>query len=497
MAEEWSNSSIEAAVADKGCRDSDLESSSMIFVSSPLNGDNYLVWRRAMHFALGARMKLSFIDGGQLVRPPAGSPDLDEWIRKDYLVITWILNNISKNIVDAFMYVTSARCVWLEFEARYGKSDGPMIYNLEREISSISQGDLSVTEYYTKIRSLTPTYAIPHLNNVYGNVRSQILVMEPRPDVTKAFSMLLNVEKELQVQIHMSDTSKALTFHMQHKLEQSMMQPVLNVKPKPYVDKRNLHCEHFQRTGHTKETCSKLLCTLEWYKELTDRKRKGGGRGRGAFEQQSIAEIHLTDILRAELKKLLKDESSSVEASSSCPHSLLPYSVDDMCLPPSSSSASPSPSFPVLVSIPFPTISSPVTPSVPSPVIPFTPSVSPRNCYISDSYSLAMITAYSPRLITLVKEYLHGLFTIKDLGIARYFVGLQIAHLDTGLSLTQTKYIHDILSDIGLLSAKSATTPLPQGSALFSWKTKKQATVSRSSAEVEYRSLAATVCELQ
>ncbi|KAL0434902.1 UNVERIFIED_CONTAM: hypothetical protein Sradi_0198100 [Sesamum radiatum] len=80
----------------------------MVFVSSPLNGDNYLVWSRAMRFALRSRMKRSFIDG-RSVRPPDDSPDLDEWIRKDYLVITWILNNVSKTIMDTFMYVTSAR----------------------------------------------------------------------------------------------------------------------------------------------------------------------------------------------------------------------------------------------------------------------------------------------------------------------------------------------------------------------------------------------------
>ncbi|XP_019054351.1 PREDICTED: uncharacterized protein LOC109115144 [Nelumbo nucifera] len=206
--------------------------------------------------------------------------------------------------------------------------------------------------------------------------------------------------------------------------------------------------------------------------------------------------------------------------------------------------------------------------------------------------------------IISVKQHLDKLFTIKDLGCAKYFLGLEIASSSSGIVLNQRKYILDILTDTGLVGAKPTKTPFPKGQklcankgpplaeteryrrfverllylnisrtyisysvqqlsqfvnspcqshweaamhllrylkschskglfyptdnslhleafsdvdwascsetrksltsfcislglALISWKTKKQTAVSRSSAEVEYRSLAATVCELQ
>ncbi|KAL0409570.1 UNVERIFIED_CONTAM: Retrovirus-related Pol polyprotein from transposon RE1 [Sesamum radiatum] len=79
--------------------------------------------------------------------------------------------------------------------------------------------------------------------------------------------------------------------------------------------------------------------------------------------------------------------------------------------------------------------------------------------YIDD----VQLTGPSYELIAEVKAYLHGLFTIKDLGLARYFLGLQIARSASGTNLNQAKYIQDILIDTGLSVAKAATTPLPQG----------------------------------
>ncbi|KAL0440064.1 UNVERIFIED_CONTAM: hypothetical protein Slati_2489400 [Sesamum latifolium] len=77
-------------------------------VSFLLNGINYLSWSRSVKIALGANMKLSFING-KSERPSEDSKDFEQWQRADYMVTSWIINSISKDIAKAFLYTISAR----------------------------------------------------------------------------------------------------------------------------------------------------------------------------------------------------------------------------------------------------------------------------------------------------------------------------------------------------------------------------------------------------
>ncbi|KAK4390127.1 Retrovirus-related Pol polyprotein from transposon RE2 [Sesamum angolense] len=79
-----------------------------------------------------------------------------------------------------------------------------------------------------------------------------------------------------------------------------------------------------------------------------------------------------------------------------------------------------------------------------------------------------LLTGPSMELLQEVKTYLHELFTIKDMGAARYFLGLEIARSTLGLYVTQTKYVLDIVHDAGLSNAKGVSTPFPQGLKLSS-----------------------------
>ncbi|KAL0457729.1 UNVERIFIED_CONTAM: Retrovirus-related Pol polyprotein from transposon RE1 [Sesamum latifolium] len=72
-----------------------------------------------------------------------------------------------------------------------------------------------------------------------------------------------------------------------------------------------------------------------------------------------------------------------------------------------------------------------------------------------------LLTGPSEDSIADVKRYLDDLFTIKDLGYAKYFLGLEIARSHDGNSITQRKYIEDIIADTGMSGARPALTPLP------------------------------------
>ncbi|GJT23079.1 retrovirus-related pol polyprotein from transposon TNT 1-94 [Tanacetum coccineum] len=97
-------------------------------------------------------------------------------------------------------------------------------------------------------------------------------------------------------------------------------------------------------------------------------------------------------------------------------------------------------------------------------------------------------------------------FIARDLGSLRYFLGLEIARSKEGIYLCQRKYALDIIAESGLLGCKPASFSMDENHNLALAirpllkeleKYRRLHTVSRSSAEAEYRSMATTISELK
>ncbi|XP_020270762.1 uncharacterized protein LOC109845935 [Asparagus officinalis] len=64
--------------------------------------------------------------------------------------------------------------------------------------------------------------------------------------------------------------------------------------------------------------------------------------------------------------------------------------------------------------------------------------------------------------IAQLKERLDKEFEVKDLGLLRYFLGIEISRGAEGIILSQRKYALDLLKETGMLGCKLATTPIDQ-----------------------------------
>lgn len=73
-----------------------------------------------------------------------------------------------------------------------------------------------------------------------------------------------------------------------------------------------------------------------------------------------------------------------------------------------------------------------------------------------------VITGSSLEEINKVKSYLHNNFKIKELGVLKYFLGLEVAKLGIGIILNQRKYVLDLLIDTRMSAAKPIGTPVEQ-----------------------------------
>ena len=92
----------------------------LALVSQQLTEDNYASWSRVMKIALCVKNKFGFVDGS--LPPPDPEDDLAQyrvWMRNNHIVISWLLNAISKDILPTVISYQFASEIWSDLRDRF------------------------------------------------------------------------------------------------------------------------------------------------------------------------------------------------------------------------------------------------------------------------------------------------------------------------------------------------------------------------------------------
>ena len=129
------------------------ESPGVILVSQPLTKDNYPTWARAMKMALDAKRKLGFVDGSITASMAVTPLEKKAWSKCNSMISSWIQNCVSPHITASVIYRNTALEVWNVLKNRFSQANGPQISQLQKQISTVMQGDSTVTSYFTGLQA--------------------------------------------------------------------------------------------------------------------------------------------------------------------------------------------------------------------------------------------------------------------------------------------------------------------------------------------------------
>jgi hypothetical protein len=218
---------------------------------------------------------------------------------------------------------------------RFSQKNGPRIYQIQKSISSLSQDDLSVGAYFTKIKALwdelsnyrpIPYYScgsmktiheyfhheyvfqfLMGLNDSFSHIRGQILLIDPLPPINQVFALVLQEERQRE--------ASASVGYFSHN-SAAMMSKVSSSSPNNRFGKTQASykvkptCSHCGIVGHTMEKCYRVHGYPPGFKFTKNRGHSSSANTMQDSEGTSIPHLSITQEQCQQLLALLKPPSS-------------------------------------------------------------------------------------------------------------------------------------------------------------------------------------------
>jgi len=143
------------------------------------------------------------------------------------MVLSWLMGNVSKELVSGILFCSNAALVWSDLKERFDKVNMSRIFHLHKAIVTHTQGTSHVSVYYSKLKDLWDEFGsivpppscncakskeymnsmfrqkllqfLMGLNDNYSHARSQILMMSEPPTVNQCYAMIIQDKSQREL----------------------------------------------------------------------------------------------------------------------------------------------------------------------------------------------------------------------------------------------------------------------------------------------------------
>ncbi|KAL0460027.1 UNVERIFIED_CONTAM: Retrovirus-related Pol polyprotein from transposon RE1 [Sesamum latifolium] len=473
------------------------ENGGMFLISAPLNGNNWLTWSRSVRIALEGKDKLGFIDGS-IEKPTEGTPEFKQWRITDSAAGNLALKYYTKLLhliltlkpLDVYVFATNVTPHKAKFDPRAFKcvfigyvhgQKAYKLYDLENKITVISR-DVVFHEAIFPFQNTSPTtensffpQSIPALDTILDDdvvhihnapnstdthppdtssihdppIPSALIIhplLFPFADLTlphKEFLAALSIIKEPRCYMQAKDC-KEWVHAMQQEIQALEKNQTWDIVDLP-TGKKAIGCKWVYKVKLNPDG------SIERYKARLV--AKGYNQVEGVDYIDSFSPVAKAVTVRTLLAVASGNRwpIHQVDINNAFLHGFLDEDIY-MTAPDGYQ------------------ISSGKVCKLKRSLYGLKQASRQWNFELTAKLISYGFTQSSHDYCLFFKDtaFLHFEFTIKDLGPAKYFLGLEIARSAAGTSVTQHKFIRDIIQDAGLVNAKPTLTPLPLGLKLSS-----------------------------
>ncbi|CAL9029010.1 unnamed protein product [Prunus brigantina] len=298
-----------------------------------LNGTNYSVWSQLLELHVAGKGKYGYLTGASAA-PAMADSNYNKWYAENAIVKGWLIQSMEPDIMQIFLPYKTAKDVWENVKKTYyDGQDQSQIYELTCRAFKAKQSGRQLVTYYAELQSIWHEidYRRPNkftnssdillrqqeieiervyvflagFDDVFDRVRSDILRMDPFPNLEKAFSCVRREDQRrstMMVPPTPVNTGVAMVARnsrpassykpadstingpTRHSMHASSYKPAGSTANGPIGSTRpngpqrvkpqnGERCTHCNSTNHFVTDCFKLHGYPEWWDEVKERNK--------------------------------------------------------------------------------------------------------------------------------------------------------------------------------------------------------------------------------